>query len=56
MSAVQQPGAREQYDSWIRYPNMYRKPSDFEWVASCDALRAQLDEAREAARAARGEK
>ena len=49
-SAVQQPGAREKYDSWIKYPNTYRKPSDFEWVASYDALRAQLDEAREAAR------
>ena len=55
MSAVQQPGAREQYDSWIKYPNTYRKPSDSEWVASYDALRAQLDEARAAARKAEGE-
>ena len=57
MSAVQQPGAREQYDSWIKYPNTHRKPSDLEWVASHDALRAQLDEAWAAARAAvEGEK
>ena len=44
MSAVQQPGAREQYDSWIKYPNTYRKPSDSEWVASYDALRVRVKE------------
>ena len=48
MSAVQQPGAREQYDSWIKYPNTYRKPSDLEWVASYDALRATVARLREA--------
>ena len=39
-----QPGAREQYDSWIKYPNTYRKPSDSEWVASYDALRVRVKE------------
>ena len=49
-----QPGARLQYADWLRFPNTYRAPTHEEWVASYDALRAQLDEAREAARAAAG--
>ena len=43
---VGQPGAREQYDSWRKYPSTYGEPKHAEWAASYDALRAQLDEAR----------
>lgn len=39
-----QPGAREQYEHWIRSPEIYSQPKQKEWVAAYDALAARVAE------------
>jgi hypothetical protein len=46
VSEVQQPGARDQYASWLKWPRTYSEPTHEQWAASYDSLAAQLAEAR----------